>query len=211
VPRTLLDVARGANRRILERACDQAEVLGVLDIDAIRELLGRMARSRGAGRLRAVLELGQVGESLPRSELEARFLALCRRAGLPPPSVNAWIPVPGEELQGDFAWFGQQVIVETDGFSAHGTRQAFRRDRRRDRILSLAGWQVVRFTWDEVTNEPGQVTEVVRKLLAGRTKQRPSAPWPHEGRIALVYRAQFGLRRVFGLRGVVGAREVVGP
>jgi very-short-patch-repair endonuclease len=68
--------------------------------------------------------------------------------------VNQWLTAAGEELQVDFAWHRERVIAETDGFDTHRTRQAFRRDRRRDRLLSLAGWRVVRFTWDDVTGDP---------------------------------------------------------
>jgi very-short-patch-repair endonuclease len=84
--------------------------------------------------------------------------------------VNEWVAVAGEEMQVDFVWHGHRVIVETDGFGTHSSRQAFQRDRRRDQVLSLANWQVVRFTWDEVTKEAGHVTEVVRNLLADATK-----------------------------------------
>jgi very-short-patch-repair endonuclease len=107
--------------------------------------------------------------------LEERFLALCRRARLPRPEVNARITVSGEAMQVDFVWRTQRVIVETDGFRTHGTRQAIQRDRRRDQLLTLAGWQVIRFTWDEVTNEPRHVTHVLRNLLTGAAKSSPAA------------------------------------
>jgi putative AbiEi antitoxin of type IV toxin-antitoxin system len=88
IPRTLLDLAGVVHRPALERACDQAEVLQVLDLDAVRELLSRTAGCPGVRRLRAVLETGQVGENIPHTELEERFLGLCRSAELPPPGVN---------------------------------------------------------------------------------------------------------------------------
>ena len=102
---------------------------------------------------------------MTRSELERRFLALCRSAGLPSPATNQWFSLAGEEMQVDFAWHGSQVIVETDGYSTHRTRQAFARDRRRDQLLATSGWRVVRFTWEEVTQQPRHVAEVVRNLL----------------------------------------------
>jgi hypothetical protein len=147
---------------------------GLLDMDGIHELLARMHGFPGVRRLRAVLETGQVGKSIPRSELERRFLELRRHAGLPEPAVNEWIAVTGEEIQVDFAWYGPRVIVETDGFATHRTRRAFGRDRRRDRALSLAGWRVVRFTWEEVVKEPEHVIEVLRKLFAGEYRKHRS-------------------------------------
>lgn len=165
VPRTLLDLASVLHRRAFERACDQAEVLGVLDMNAVRDLLARSEGRPGVRRLRAVLEAGEVGKDIPRSELEERFLRLCRRSDLRLPEVNVWMTVEGEEMELDFVWRKQRVVVEVDGFRTHRTRLAFQRDRRRDQLLTLGRWQVVRFTWDEITKEPGHVTEVLRRLI----------------------------------------------
>jgi hypothetical protein len=164
--RTLLDVASVSGGRLLERACDQAAILGVLDMSDVRELLARSKGRRGVRRLRAVLGPGRVGENVPRSELERRFLGLCLRDGLPHPELNVWLPIEGEEMQVDFLWREQGVIVEVDGWATHGTRLAFQRDRRRDRQLALDGWRVVRFTWDDVTGDSVAVTTTLRHLLA---------------------------------------------
>ena len=93
VPRTLLDLAQVVSHRVLERACDQAEVLGVLDMNAVRELLARRERHPGVGRLRAALDTGRAREGISRSALEERFLRLCRRSELPQPEVNVWMTV----------------------------------------------------------------------------------------------------------------------
>ncbi|MGH2926269.1 MAG: DUF559 domain-containing protein, partial [Solirubrobacterales bacterium] len=165
MPRTLLDLAVVVDRWSLERACEQAEVLRALDWTEVDQML-RQARGRaGVRRLRDALGADEVGVGVPRSQLERRFLSLCRRAGLPGPAVNEWLAVAGEEMQVDFVWHADRVIVETDGFNVHRTREAFARDRRRDRLLSLAGWRVIRFTWHEVTKDPGQVTEIMCRLL----------------------------------------------
>jgi very-short-patch-repair endonuclease len=162
---TLLDLARDAPRNVLERACDQAELLRVLDMAAIEELLIRREGQPGTVRLSEVLGTGLVGQDIPRSELERRLLALCRAAELPLPEVNVWVPVPGDEIKVDFLWREQHLIVEVDGFETHRTRQAFGRDRRRDRVLAVHGWRVVRFTWEDVTRRPGHVGEVLARLL----------------------------------------------
>ena len=83
VARTLLDLA-GTVRPGMRRACREAEVLRLFDLRATDELLGRSAGRRGVRRLRAVIE-GMREPDLSRSELEDRFLGLCRRAGLPRP------------------------------------------------------------------------------------------------------------------------------
>jgi very-short-patch-repair endonuclease len=165
VPRTLLDLAATAPLHLLARACNQAERIGTLDMHAIEELLGRRAGQPGVSRLWAALREGQVGEGIPETELERRFLALCRRARVPRPSVNEWMAIAGEEMQCDFVWHRERVVVEVDGWESHRTRRAFEEDRRRDRILRLAGWQVARFTWHDVTATPADVRRVVRGLV----------------------------------------------
>ena len=165
IARTLLDLATVVNRPILERACHQAEVLRLVDWSAMQQLFAAARGRPGVRRLRAVLGTGEVGNGTIRSELERKFLALCRCAALPTPAVNDWLAVSGEELQVDFVWHGPRLIVETDGYRTHRTHWAFREDRRRDRLLGLAGWRVVRFTWDDLANDRDHVIQVLRVLL----------------------------------------------
>jgi putative AbiEi antitoxin of type IV toxin-antitoxin system/uncharacterized protein DUF559 len=165
VPRTLLDLGEVLGRRALERACDQAEVLRILDAGAVREVLAHADGRRGAPILRAVLDEHRFGQTLTRSELEERFLALCRGAGVPQPRVNAWVELEGGGVEVDFLWISHRLVAETDGHASHGTRRAFELDRARDRRLLLAGWRVVRFTWRQVTFAPAEVTSSLRKLL----------------------------------------------
>jgi predicted transcriptional regulator of viral defense system len=162
---TLLDLAVDAPDNVLERACDQAEVLRVLDMSAVEDLLARRYGQPGTRRLGELLGAGHVGRDIPVSELERRLVGLCRTLGLPLPEVNVWVPLPGEEIEVDFLWREQRLIVEVDGFETHRTRQAFQRDRRRDQLLRLHGWEVIRFTWDDVTRRPSHVANVIRTLL----------------------------------------------
>jgi very-short-patch-repair endonuclease len=105
------------------------------------------------------------GSTLTDGELEERFLALCRKASLPSPAVNEWIRLDdGIAYKADFLWRARRLIVETDGWGSHGTRRAFENDRRRDRRLRLAGWDVVRFTWRDVEREPEEVIDALADL-----------------------------------------------
>jgi very-short-patch-repair endonuclease/predicted transcriptional regulator of viral defense system len=168
VARTLVDLAEVVDGRALERACEQAEILNLFNADALEDALVRARGRHGAPRLRAVLGAAVPAETPTRSELEERFLAVCRAARLPRPEVNAWIPLAsGEGVEADFLWREQALIVETDGHATHGTRRAFERDRRRDQRLALAGYRVIRFTWRQVASGPGEVAQTVGQLLAG--------------------------------------------
>jgi very-short-patch-repair endonuclease len=97
-----------------------------------------------------------------RSELEARFLGLCRRHRLPKPEVNSRIG----PFVVDFAWPGRRLIVELDGYRAHGTRSAFEEDRERDLRLRRQGYEVVRLTWRQLADHRGAIASTLRRLLA---------------------------------------------
>jgi very-short-patch-repair endonuclease len=98
-----------------------------------------------------------------RSELETRFLALCRRHRLPKPEVN----ILAGPFTVDFLWPERGLVVEVDGWDSHGTRSAFEADRERDTQLKLLGYDVVRFTWRQLTDDPtgaaGALCELLRK------------------------------------------------
>ncbi len=165
VARTLLDLAAVLPRRAVERAFDQAEVLQVLDARAIEDVLQRTNGHRGNGTLRAILNEHRPGSTLTRNDLEEAFLAICDRAGLPRPGVNVWIAVEPNGYEADFLWRDQGLIAEVDGGSSHGTSRAFVEDRVRDQRLTVAGYRVVRFPWQQVFYEPETVAPTVRELL----------------------------------------------
>jgi predicted transcriptional regulator of viral defense system len=83
VARTLLDLADVVPRRQLERAVEQAEMLRVFDLGELHEVLARANGRRGAVVLRDVLGELDDEPGLTASDLEDRFLELCRQAGLP--------------------------------------------------------------------------------------------------------------------------------
>jgi very-short-patch-repair endonuclease len=155
--RTLIDLADVLPRRRLERAFDEAAYLR-LNLGGLRPIRGR----RGAGALKRVLEAHQPGSTRTRSELEERMLSLCRSFRLPTPEVNAVV----EGYLVDFVWRDQRLIVETDGWQAHGTRTAFECDRRRDAALLAAGWRVLRITYRQLESGPAEVAARIRAALA---------------------------------------------
>jgi very-short-patch-repair endonuclease len=136
--RTLLDLRRCVPPDVLGRARRQAEVLGYRLDDA-----------------------AELEPELTRSELERRFLRLCRRAHLPTPEVNA--PVGGYVV--DFLWRRPDLIVETDGYRYHRGRHTFEHDHRRQAQLVAMGYEVLRFTWSQIIDQPNEVVAAVRARL----------------------------------------------
>jgi len=99
-----------------------------------------------------------------RSDLEADFLALCRRNRFPPPEVNARVGA----FLADFLWREQRLIVETDFYLYHRGRVAFQDDRGRDLELMRLGYSVVRLAEKQVNEEANLVAEILAGALSGR-------------------------------------------
>lgn len=134
--RTLADLRRVVSQRELRRAIRQADALGLP--------LGPDAAHDGT-----------------RSDLERRFLGLCRRNRLPLPTVNA--VVAGLEV--DFLWRERRLVVETDGYRYHRGRAAFEDDRDRDLRLRALSYEVLRLTYRQLTDRPGRIAGTLATLL----------------------------------------------
>jgi very-short-patch-repair endonuclease len=101
-----------------------------------------------------------------RSELEARFLTLCRRHRLPQPEVN----VPLGPFTVDFLWPQARLVIELDGYRAHAGRAAFEADRARDVELKALGYDVIRLTWRRLAADPRAIAGMLRRLLSSHRK-----------------------------------------
>jgi len=68
----------------------------------------------------------------------------------------------------DFLWREQRLIAEVDGWDSHRSRSAFEQDRARDAQLAVLGYEVVRFTWRQLTGDPAAVATTIRALISAR-------------------------------------------
>jgi len=103
------------------------------------------------------------GTTITRSDLEERFLALCRRHGLPKPLVNTWL----EAKEVDFLFPRHRLIVETDSWTHHRSRAAFEDDRVRDALMARAGYRTLRFTYRQIQDDAASVAQAVAAALRG--------------------------------------------
>jgi very-short-patch-repair endonuclease/predicted transcriptional regulator of viral defense system len=160
VARTLLDLAEVVDRQRLARAVEEAERLELFDLKAIDRLLERSRGRRGTKALRLVIaDFGPI--AITRSELERLFMSLCRESALPLPATNRLV----EGFEVDALWEAERLVVELDGFAFHRTSSAFETDRRRDAMLLLAGYRVLRLTHRRLVDEPAAVAAEIRRLL----------------------------------------------
>lgn len=159
VARTIVDLAADLHPPVWEEVAQSAVVTRRCTIDQIRRVADVVC---GQGRPGSVL----VGELLAdpdatRSQLEQEVAAL-----LAPLRPEVEYPAPwNPELRLDFAFPEARVAVEVDGYRWHATRSKFEADRRRDRAAARHGWRIVRVTWRDIRDRPGEVLATVIALL----------------------------------------------
>jgi very-short-patch-repair endonuclease len=165
--RAVLDLAGDKGEAAAEAALREMEYLGIYGQISLPTLLGRYPRHRGAAMVEACLErLRDDPGGRIRSPLEEVFLPFLDAHQISRPRLNAWLSVGEDQYQVDCLWSEARLIGELDGFQSHGTKRAFRKDRKRDRRLGAAGFHVVRITEGQVLDEPAEVAADLRILLA---------------------------------------------
>jgi very-short-patch-repair endonuclease len=167
--RTLLDLATVAGPDELERAVARAERERLIGPRELSRLIARHPGREGIPALRAIVERAG-GPALTRSEAEARFLALVRRARLAAPEAN--VRIAGREV--DFFWRAERVAVEVDGYRYHGSRARFESDHRRATHLAAHGVHVIPVTWRQVVDdEVGTAADLARALAHAQLARGP--------------------------------------
>ena len=168
VARTLVDLAGVVPPQRVERAVDNCLAGGLVTFGLLQEAFTDLAgRGRkGVGCMRALLAARGPLYVAPASELEARFLELVARGGLPD-------PVRQVDLGDDIAWIGRVdfaypdvgVVIELDGRRYHSSLLDREADARRDAALLAADWRdVIRLGWDDILHQPGEVVARLRAL-----------------------------------------------
>jgi len=141
-----------------------ADSLRILNRRRLEELVDEHPGARGVRVLRNLLA---ADPARVRSQVEADVLCLCRAQGLSEPLVNHRIDVGDGTFEVDFCWPVVRVVVEVDGYAFHGGRRRANADRDRDQRLALVGWQVHRFTADQIRRDPAETIRRLAALLAG--------------------------------------------
>lgn len=128
------------------------------------------ARLRGIRSMRALLDAHDIGEIPPTNELERLLDRLLDRVdGLPPRRRQA--PLPGwsrGDARVDVLVDDWRLIVEADGRRWHTRFADFERDRWRDNLATSNGYDVIRFTYHQLTDGRDAARALLDRYAAHR-------------------------------------------
>jgi hypothetical protein len=161
VPRTVVDLARTSPFQAGVVVADSALRRGVTTKDELRAVLADCARWPGLARARQVVEFS---DGLSESALESISRVAFSDQGIPPPELQVWVGGDDDGVIGraDFLWKRYGTIGEADGALKYADPARAIAQLRRDALLREAGFQVVHFTWDDVTRSPDRVAASLR-------------------------------------------------
>jgi Protein of unknown function (DUF559) len=173
VARLIVDLAGVLALQPLEYLIHRAQTKGVFSRDELCAVVDYAPSRRGTANVRRILGLSRPEEDELNSELERRLFRICVAQGFPLPEVNKWVASEqGGGFEVDFCWPEHGLIVETDGRRFHGSSRALENDPHRDRMLTLVGWTVIRFTYRDLTERSREVARQLALLLDGTRPAR---------------------------------------
>lgn len=123
----------------------------------LRDLAIAAERLDGLAGMRQLEEIQKDLADGAHSYGERELLVLLRRAGLRGWEANARVSLPGGYVIVDVVFRHWRLAIEVDGRAFHTDRRSFQRDRARQNRLMNAGWTVLRYTWEDVTQRPERV------------------------------------------------------
>jgi hypothetical protein len=156
--RTVIDVA--ASRPFVESVVVGDSALRSLVATRVEmvELAGRRPR-RGAGRMLRVAAFANglsetVGESVSRVGLASQ--------GVPPPTLQLVVG----DFRSDFGWPELRTLGEFDGRLKYTDPAVLWAEKLREDYLRDLGWELVRWTWQQITTAPQMVAQRLFRAFA---------------------------------------------
>jgi Protein of unknown function (DUF559) len=170
VERTVVDLARSLPFAAGVVTADSALYNRKTTAARLYRMVGECRRWPGIARATEVVDFSHPGAESP---LESISRVAFRDGGLPPPVLQAWvIGSRGPIGRVDFFWEEQRTIAEADGAMKYANPDLARKQLRRDTELREQGYEVVHFTWRDITARPEHVIAQVMAAFARTAKLR---------------------------------------
>jgi very-short-patch-repair endonuclease len=177
VARTVIDLARTCSFPAGVVVADSALRARQTARAELQSVLAACPRWPGLHGARQVVAFG---DARSESVLESVSRVALRDQGLPAPELQVWVGDETEVIgRADFLWRAQRTIAEADGAIKYADPSRAMAQLERDARLREAGFEVVHFTWQEITQTPGQVAASIqaafqRATLLSGARKRPA-------------------------------------
>jgi hypothetical protein len=176
--RTTLDLARSMPFEAAVVVLDAALHDGLLQRDVVEQRLFDIAGTRGS---RHAARVVRFADGRSESVGESRSRVVLHELGLSPSALQLVIRRPDGSFVGrtDFAWEDRRVVGEFDGRIKYGRLlrpgqdpgDAVFEEKQREDAVRDEGWEVVRWTWSDLT-VPGWIGERVRRAQERGSRHR---------------------------------------
>lgn len=173
LPLTVVEAAvrRGGGAKLMDSALQRHVEL--------RDLWRVHIRNKGRYGSPAARILLQAAADGARSAAERLLVKLLKEARITGWKANH----PVGRYVVDVAFPHSTLAIETDGWAFHHDQEDFQKDRVKQNEIALLGWQVLRFTWLDLTEYPQRVITEIRSALSSRAGAAASSPRvPHGDR-----------------------------
>jgi very-short-patch-repair endonuclease len=163
----VFDLAVDAERARLGGALDDVIVRKLASLRAVERLLDRVGRRRlqGAAVLGELVAERAAGTRPSQTGLEDELLEVFRMFGLPEPERQYEVRLPnGGKAIFDAAYPELKLAFEADGDESHKGLLDRMRDQARDGQCRLIGWDVHRYSTDDIRLRPTGIAEEVDRL-----------------------------------------------
>jgi very-short-patch-repair endonuclease len=171
---TLIQLAGDLPKGFFIDVFDDLLLKGSLDLGRLDPLLERegQRRRRGIVLMRKMLEARLPGAPTKESSYLEGLLEKVLTDG----EVQDWsrehpFSINGRPSRVDVYIASCRLVIEADGRSWHMRHGAFESDRRRDNELAARGIQVLRFTYEMLTEDPEGCLETIRRV--GQLRRAP--------------------------------------
>ena len=166
VARTVVDVARTRPFAFAVVTADAARARGCTR-DELVEALAQCRRFPGTRSARRVIAFAD-----PRSESPLESLGRARfdEEGLPAPDLQVELGSAERGIRVDHLFREQRTVGEADGLGKYDDIAVLRAEKQREDVLRDAGFEVVRYVWDDALRRPTVMAARFRTafLRAGR-------------------------------------------
>lgn len=148
---------RGGGIKIVDAALQRH----LLDL---RDLWGAHLRNKGRHGSPAARRLLQTADSGAHSEAERLLIGLLRQARITGWKANQRLG----RWEIDVLFRDLKIAIEIDGLAFHTDHDVFQRDRVKQNELALSGYQVLRFTWLDLTEYTERVLAEIELAITHR-------------------------------------------